>query len=466
MAYSLNGNNAYMDFSIGNLVGVDGGPISVAALVNLGDANNGALAHVINSSGAAGVLFLETFGVMTYGVNTIARNVSSANLSTLGLVGNWVVLGGSKTDVSANPVGHYGLLGSPLTHFTATSSLTDVGGGSAADSTFKVRLGRFLNSTSEYINGAYAVVVIFKRVLTNPEWDSLSTGDYTTWLGLTPDWGVEFTAIGSRSDISGGGGNELSRTGTSPAISLVADPPGFFGGSGITSTDSFTLSDGAFSVATRDVDSFTLSDGAFSIATRDVDSATLNDGTFRVATSVTDAFALAEGAMRVAASDTEVFTFGDGTFRISVRELDAFTLSEAGPKLSMTDSDSALLSEAQRGSVTTSDSFTLDDTAPARIALTATDSFSLASELERIGVLSTDAFALADAVFSGKGTVTSGDTFGIIEHEHVGGIPEEPDPAQSAPITIRLSSPSLVIRFGTPHLVITLSVPQMRIELE
>lgn len=465
MAYLLNGNNARIDFSIGNLVGEDGGPVSVATLVKLGDASNGALAHIVNSSGAAGVLFLETFGTLNFGINTIARPISSANLSTLGVVGGWAVFGGSHVDVSGNPTGHYGPLGSALTHFTATASLTDVAGGSAADSTFKVRLGQFLNSSSEYINGEYAVAAIWKRVLSNAEWDSLSTGNYATWQALLPDWMVEFTAIGTRSDATGGGGNETARAG-SPAITLTADPVGFFGSSGITSTDSGTLDDSVFRVATSDVDSATLNDGTFRVGAGSTDSFTLTEGAATLAASSTDLFTLTEGATRVATSDIEAFTFSDGTFRISVRELDSFTLTEGAQRLGMTDSDSALLSEAQRGSVTASDSFMLDDTAPARIALTATDSFSLASELERIGVLSTDAFVLSDAVFSGKGSVTSGDTFGIIEHEQVGGLPEEPDPAQSVSITIKLSSPSLVVKFGTPHLVITLTIPQMRIELE
>lgn len=497
MAYSLNGNNAKIDFSIGSLIGEDGGPVSVAVLVKLGDAANGALVHLINSSGAAGVLFLETFGVMTFGINTIAKNISSANLSTLGLVGGWVVLGGAHVDVSGNPTGHYGALGGALTHFTATTSLTDVGGGSAADSTFKVRLGQFLNSSSEYINGEYAVAAIWKRVLSNAEWDSLSTGDYTTWQGLTPDWMVEFTGIGSRTDATGGGGNELSRTG-SPAISLTADPVGFFGGSGITSSDSWTLSDGTYSLSTRDVDSSTLSEGTPSLATSSTDASTLVEGTPSVTTSgtdsftltetqtisvvstdtftltetltalnvkITETFTLVEGAMSVSTKDTDAFTFSDATSSAAVKEADSFTLSDGVLKMSVTDSDSALLSEAQRGSVSMSDSFMLDDTAPVRVSLGVVDQFTLASELERMGVLSTDAFILSDAIFTGKGMVAGQDIFALIEHEHVDGDDEE-EPTPSTPITIRLSSPSLVIKFGTPHLVITLTTPQMRIALE
>jgi hypothetical protein len=496
MAYSLNGNNAKIDFSIGNLVGVDGGPISVASLVKLGDASNGALAHIVNSSGAAGVLFVETFGTLNYGVNTIARPISSANLSSLGVIGNWAVLGASKVDVSGNPTGHYGVLGSALTHFTATASLTDVGVGSAADSTFKIRIGQFLNSASEFINGEFAVDAIWKRVLSNAEWDSLSTGDYTTWQALNPDWMVEYTGIGSRSDATGGGGNELSRTGT-PAISLVADPAGFFGSGGPTSTDSATLSDGIYSLATHEIESITLSDSTFTLSTSNTDSATLVEGTPSVATTSTDlatlteserisvvstdgfslgegtpaftvkiseAFSLTEATPSLSTRDGDTFMLSDATSSAAVKEFDSFTFTDTLLKLNVTDSDSALLSEAQRGSVTASDSFMLDDTAPVRVSLGVVDQFTLISELEHMGIISTDAFILSDAVFTGKGAVTGSDLFALIEHEHVDGIPQDSTP--SVPITIRLSSPSIVVKFGTPRLVISLTAPGMRIELE
>lgn len=464
MAYSLNGSNAKIDFSIGNLVGVDGGPISVASLIKLGDATNGALAHIVNSAGSAGVFFLETFGTLNYGINSIARSVSSANLSTLGLVGNWAVLGASHVDISGAPTGHYGLLGSPLTHFTASGSLTDVSAGSAADSTFKIRVGQFLNSGSEFINGEFAVDAIWKRVLTNAEWDSLSTGNYATWQALSPDWMVEYTGIGTRTDATGGGGNELSRTG-SPAISLTSDPAGFFGASGVTSSDSATLIEGTPSIATASSDSSTLTESE-RISVVSGDSFALTESMPAFTVKITEAFSLVEGAMSVSIKDADAFTFSDATFSAAVQEADSFGLTDTTtPRLGVTDSDSSLLTETQRGSVSASDSFTLDDTGTVRISLGVVDQFLLVDELERIGVLSTDAFILSDAVFSGKGMVAGVDTFALIEHEDVDGLPQE-TLAPTVPITIRLSSPSLVIKFGTPHLVITLRTPQMRIELE
>lgn len=414
MAYQFNGNNAFMDFSIGNLTGVDGGPLSVAALVNLGDAANGAIAHIVNATAAAGVVFLETFGTLNYGVSAIARPVSSGNLSGLGVVGNWSVIGGSKDDVSAIPRGHYGVLGSPLTHFNGASALTDVSAGSAADGTFKVRLGRWLSSTSEYINGAYAVAAIFKRVLSDAEWDSLSTGNYATWQALDADWMVEFTAIGTRTDATGGGGNETARTGT-PAISLVADPAGFFGGGGPgpqTSTDSFAFDDGTFKITAHDAEVFALADTALKLGLTDSDTALLSEAQ--------------HGS--VVASDS--FTLDDTVIRGSTSHFDTFTLDEQ-----------------------------------MHISLSSSDTFSLSTELERLGLTSTDAFTVSDAVFAGHGSVISGDTFALIEQHRIDGLPPT-EGASSAPITITLSSPALTLKLGTPSIVISLTTPQMRIELE
>lgn len=230
MAYALNGTNNYIDFSIGALSGVDAGPMSVAVLIALGDANNGSLFHLVQSAGAPGGLFLETFNTLNYGQVSVAKVISNGNLSTVvGLIGSFGVLGGSKIDGGTGIArGHYGVLGSALTHFDTTQG--GMADGPVTDATWKIRLGRWENSATEFAKGEIVVAAAWKRVLTDAEYNSLSTGTYATWQGTTPDWMVEFSSIGTRTDATGGGGNELGRFGTT--IALVSDPVGFFPAAG------------------------------------------------------------------------------------------------------------------------------------------------------------------------------------------------------------------------------------------
>lgn len=151
-------------------------------------------------------------------------------------------------------------------------------------------------------------------------------------------------------------------------------------------------------------------------------------------------------------ADSDSFSFSE-VIRITVKDSDApFGFSEIF-RGSVADSDSGLLSETMRGSMSMSESYTLDDTV-ARISIFATDVFLFAAELEKLGLNSVDAFTVADATFSGNGKVTSGETFALVESQSLGGLPDD---RRKSPITIKLTSPSIKIGLTSPSITINLN---------
>lgn len=216
MGYEFNGTSSFLRMTIGALSAAVAGPMTIAVCADLDDTVDGALVHLI-TSGAASCAHVEVFGGnINYGTGATARNwatVSAADGPT--------VFAASKASGAAVPRGMKLILGGSPVHADATGGT--VGDGSAPGATGFVQIGRYAGA-AEYRAAKIYAVAVWLSVLSDADKATLTT--WADWLALGPAFAVEFTEIGARSDATAGGSVESTRT----DITLVADPPGFFGG--------------------------------------------------------------------------------------------------------------------------------------------------------------------------------------------------------------------------------------------
>jgi hypothetical protein len=420
MAYSLDGSTAYLRFSIGNLQPVDAGPSSIAILCELKDATNGALFQLANAGLTTSYTFMETFGVLNYGHQTVVRAISSANLSALGLVSaGFVVLGGGKgAGGSVNPNGHYGAwaLGTgALTHFTAASTMTD---GGTTDATSIIQIGQYLAATGERANINLVCAAYFTRELTNTEWDTLASGDWDDWVAMGAQWLIRCDNIATLQDQVGNG-HETARFGT---ITLVADPVNFFPSSStpINDSDSASVAESGETIRLSNTDSGTLSE-AQQLRLSNTDSTTLSEAQ-QIRLSSTDSSTLSE-TERIRPAHTDTGTLDDTVVRIRISDTDTLLLSEGNAvAATLVDSDSLLLSEANGIRISDTDALAL--TEAQRSGLVDVETFTLGDTTYRVRLTDIDTATLGevddvDIVGGGGTTPSSADIFTLTEAERI-----------------------------------------------
>lgn len=214
MAYRFDGVDDVINFGVGALSAQLAGPCTMAVCVNLSATTDGAAIHLLTSGDASGA-FLEVFGNWDFGIGATAR------AGPAGATGSWRVIVFSKASGTASVEWTQIILGGATTSGTASGG-TLANGSTPPGGTGKIRVGRFQASATEYLAGDIAATAVWSTALDQTAREALSTWD--AWLAATPAWAVEYTESSSRSDATGGGGDESSRTGTT----LVADPSGFF----------------------------------------------------------------------------------------------------------------------------------------------------------------------------------------------------------------------------------------------
>lgn len=233
MAWDLDGVNQYLDCVMPAAVkAAPGGPMTMVAFVELDAATDGAFIN--NMSGSTVFQFIEVFSSFNYGTSAGARNGPVATAQTPSAVGTpYIVI---ITKNTGNIAPEYTLIpwvagvpGTPVTG-TLTGGGVTLGDGVAAGASGFIRIGRWGTSGTEYVNGriiALAQYLAFKDATARAlliSWAAwLATG--STGAGLA--WAMEFTALTTRVDASGNGGDETGRFGTA-TITLAADPANFF----------------------------------------------------------------------------------------------------------------------------------------------------------------------------------------------------------------------------------------------
>lgn len=228
MAWDFDGVDNYVKFAMpATLQVAPGGPMTMAALVNLDATTDGAFIHTM--SGASSFQFLEVFSTYNYGTTAGARNGPSAAAA----IGAWYYVIISKNTGNVAP--EYTLIplaapGSPVSG-TLTGGGVTLGDGTAPGASGFIQSGRWGTSSTEYVNGRIAAAGIWTAYLAQAAREALVTWALT--LGSSGlRWAVRFDTISTLTDTIGGG-NETARFGTAP-ITLVADPSGAFFASGST----------------------------------------------------------------------------------------------------------------------------------------------------------------------------------------------------------------------------------------
>lgn len=229
MAWDLDGSTQYFDCIMPAAVkAAAGGPFTMIAFCELDDAANGTL--MCNMSGSSVFQVEEIFTGLNYGTSAGTRNgpaITSLSPSGVGTPYIYII---SKNTGNVAP--EYtvipwvsGAPGTPVSG-TITGGGATLGDGSAPGASGFIRCGQYGTATGERLNGkviALAQYTAYKDATARAALDSWN--DWLAASGLA--WAMEFTALTTRTDASGNGGDETARNGTSP-YTLTSDPANFF----------------------------------------------------------------------------------------------------------------------------------------------------------------------------------------------------------------------------------------------
>lgn len=238
MAYRLSGTDPFLRASIGAFNGyaMHGAPLSYAALLKRRSVSSWQGLYVIDNGSTTNDSFPMEFNPS----NQLAGDFTTANpfqsAATFNNTTDWMIVG--ATWDGSTTAGHVVWRWKIGTN--AWSSETDTSPGSnatAAGSGYRHLIG---NEAGLGDDADYDIVCVgaIKSQLAQATFESLTMTDIASWDAVftgSGAWLLGFDAISSRTDRTGNGGNEVSR---SAGITLVSDPSGWsWGGS---STKSIT----------------------------------------------------------------------------------------------------------------------------------------------------------------------------------------------------------------------------------
>lgn len=221
MARSFNGTSDVIKASIGNLSALTC-PVTYAAVVRKGaDAVNGAAIRVHDSGGTLfyGGLQFNTSNVLRF----FGASGTASSAFTVTAAEDWLVVAGSKTSGTTTPRFHKQVVSTKAwTHSDGDIAVTDVG---TPGGTGQVWFGA--NGTPTWLNGDLAACAAYDYVLTDAQVELLGVG-FLQWLKLKPVglWLFDQASTGtSVTDLTGGGANQASITGTTVTTGPAAPLP-------------------------------------------------------------------------------------------------------------------------------------------------------------------------------------------------------------------------------------------------
>lgn len=181
---------------------------SIVGLLNPATANRGAVMSLLSGSTNRAQIIIDGVTGTWFGANDFSGY--SANPP---VVGHWTVIGLTKAAGSAVFRWHfwdYTLAGTPA-HADGSGTHPDPG---AIDG---VRLGDGDNGA----RGDIAVLAVWKRAISDGEFNSLATTALTAWAGLSPEalWADDLMA-----DLTGHGHDVFATVGS---VGIGSNPPGF-----------------------------------------------------------------------------------------------------------------------------------------------------------------------------------------------------------------------------------------------
>jgi len=204
----------YINITVNTLGAVGTGDYTVVALTNLNGVNHGVVS--LGAPGPYDYQILSDTGTW-FGGGDFSGFAGTPGAP---VVGDWQIIGQSKTSGANAYRWHF------WDYTTNSAKVHTAGSGTHANpgTITSIRLGDSENRG----NGLIAAIAIWKRQLSDAEFDSLCTSNLSDWMAVSggaPDaiWAMNVAAA-SVVDGTGNGNNVASVVGT---ISAGADPPGF-----------------------------------------------------------------------------------------------------------------------------------------------------------------------------------------------------------------------------------------------
>lgn len=230
MGRRFNGSSDFLLMNLGSALGaLTGGPRTYAYLATVYDQTDGAVIHTRIGSSTANAdqcWWVEHAGNdWNYGQQVAARRVGDAPIGDL-----CVFIVRKDTGGTSVPTGR-------IINITAGGTITDtspapsaLADGPAPGVTGELRIGRWGDSGSEFLNADLHALITLDRVISDAETLTLDLTAGSTWadwlaLGTVGAWPFnQASATDPVPDASGNGATSTTITGTT----IVADPVGFF----------------------------------------------------------------------------------------------------------------------------------------------------------------------------------------------------------------------------------------------
>lgn len=217
MTLDLGAANSHIDFGVGNAGGLGNGAFTMLVLWRLGspNSNTGLL------GGTALGLDRQCYGLDTNHI--FGQGDFSSGFGTL-TPPDWYWLGLSKPAGAAHYRGHF----RDYSTAGAWSHGEAVGAGNHTDPGVStgIQVGSSISSFTSG-NGGVAVAAVWTSVLADLAIEAAATSALADLLTAAPQWAAKFNVgftTAPIQDLTAGGGNETSRSGT---LTETADPPGY-----------------------------------------------------------------------------------------------------------------------------------------------------------------------------------------------------------------------------------------------
>jgi len=234
VSYRLNGTDPFVRCSIGAFNGVNfrNNNLSGAVLLKRNSASSWQGIWVIDSGGSSDYSYPMEFNPSDQLAGDRTTGGPFSSTATFNDTTNWMIVGFTAGTTAGSWVWRWKIGAGAWSNETESAPVTPAG--SAAGAAYRHIIG---NEAGLLDDANYDIVCIggINANLSQASFESLTMTDIASWDAVftgAGSWLIGFDAIGSRTDRTGNGGNEVSR---SAGVTLQSDPPGFnWGGGGAT----------------------------------------------------------------------------------------------------------------------------------------------------------------------------------------------------------------------------------------
>lgn len=228
MSYRFDGTDDDVRFSPGSFVGYAAGPITCAALINRNGTGawGGVLTWTDVAGAASGVVgadlieFSNTDLLSFWNGQVGGQDISGSTATAITDTTNWMIVAVSWGGASTAPRYHWKIGAGAWVH----ESIADSTGASSAA---MAAADRWIVGTDptggDDLNADVTCTGAIKSALSDAAIEALDMTTFASWQSVFTDWLIGFETSATQTDRTGGGGDEVSRAGTS----LVSDPAGW-----------------------------------------------------------------------------------------------------------------------------------------------------------------------------------------------------------------------------------------------